>query len=150
MRILTGLVVCLMGLMGQALPPKATPGALNPAVAQGNLNKTVCVANWTKTVRPPASFMNKLKAAQMAALGLRGVAHDYEEDHRVPLEVGGNPTDPRNLWPEPWAHPYGAHEKDRLENAVKRDLCGGSLTLAQARAIFLGDFWTEYKRRFGK
>jgi hypothetical protein len=24
----------------------------------------------------------------------------YEEDHLIPLEDGGDPTDSRNLWPE--------------------------------------------------
>lgn len=149
MKILIGLVVCLLAA-GQALPPKASPGALNPAVNQANLKSTVCTANWTKTVRPSAYFTNHLKAGQMMELGLKGKARAYEEDHRVPLEVGGNPTDPKNLWPEPWAPPYGARQKDRLENAVKRDLCSGKLTLDEARKVFLGDFWAEYKRRFEK
>ena len=26
---------------------------------------------------------------------------DYEEDHLIPLELGGAPRDPNNLWPEP-------------------------------------------------
>lgn len=150
MKFCVCLVVCLVGLMGQTLPPKSTPGELNPDVTQATLKSTVCAANWTKTVRPSASFTDKLKLSQMAELGLKGKPHDYEEDHRVPLEIGGNPTDAKNLWPQPWAHPYGAHEKDRLENAVRKDLCAGKLTLAEARKIFLGDFWAEYRRRFAK
>lgn len=132
----------------QVLPPKATPGALNAQVTQANLKETACASGWTATVRPPASYTTKLKKEQMGALALIGTAKDFEEDHRVPLELGGNPTDPANLWPQPWARPYGAHEKDQLENAVKRDLCKGTLTLEQARNIFLGDFWKEYKKRF--
>jgi hypothetical protein len=26
----------------------------------------------------------------------------YEEDHLISIEDGGDPTDPRNLWPEPY------------------------------------------------
>ena len=136
-------------LAAQQLPPATTPGALNPAITQANIATTVCAANWTKTVRPSATFTDRLKQMQMRAQGLAGAASDYEEDHRVPLEIGGNPTDPANLWPQPWAGPFGAHQKDKLENAVKRDVCSGKLTLEQGRAIFLGDFWAEYKRRFG-
>lgn len=133
----------------QSTPPSGAPGALNPGVTQANVAKTICKSGWTKTVRPPASFTNKLKLKQMADLGLAGTSKDYEEDHRVPLELGGNPTDEKNLWPEPWARPYGAHEKDRLENALKRDVCHGALSLTGARAVFLGDWWPEYKRRYG-
>ena len=58
----------------QALPPAASPGVANPLVTQENLATTVCVANWTKTVRPPVSFTNRLKAEQMQAEGLTGLA----------------------------------------------------------------------------
>jgi hypothetical protein len=139
-----------ISLSAQQLPPASTPGALNPAITQANIKTTVCAANWTKTVRPSATFTDRLKQMQMRAQGLPGAESDYEEDHRVPLEIGGNPTDPANLWPQPWAGPYGAHQKDKLENAVKRDVCAGKLTLDQGRTIFLGDFWAEYIRRFGK
>lgn len=132
----------------QELPSKETPGALNPDVTQANIKKTVCNSGWTATVRPPASYTTHLKKTQMEALHLEGTAKDFEEDHRVPLELGGNPTDEKNLWPELWAHPYGAHEKDRLENAVKRDVCKGNLTLRHAQEIFLGNWWLEYKKRF--
>lgn len=147
-RLLIALIAFTALCLAQVLPPQAVPGEINAHVTQRNIRATVCASGWTKTVRPPASYTTKLKLQQMREWGLTGDAHDYEEDHRVPLEIGGNPTDPRNLWPQPWAHPYGAHEKDRLENAVKRDICNGTLTLDQARAIFLGDFWMEYKKRF--
>lgn len=135
---------------GQPLAPPQTPGALNPAVTQATINQTICVPNWTNTVRPTTTYTNKLKAAQMATLGLRGNPRQFEEDHRISLELGGNPTDPANLWPEPWKGPYNAHNKDRLENSVKRDVCAGRLSLAAGRAIFLSDWWVEYKRRFEK
>lgn len=136
-------------LHGQGLPPSSAPGSLNPNVTQANIATTICTSGWTKTIRPSASYTNKLKAKQMADLGLKGDAKDYEEDHRVSLELGGNPTDPQNLWPEPWNGPKNAHQKDRLENAVHKDVCSGKLTLKQGQEIFLGDFWAEYTRRFG-
>ena len=74
-----------------------TPGALSLRVTQDNAALTVCVAGWTRTIRPTSSYTSRLKAKQMHALHLAGSARDYEEDHLVPLCVGGHPTDHRNL-----------------------------------------------------
>jgi hypothetical protein len=110
-------------------------------VTQANLGRTVCVPGWTETVRPPVSYTSALKRQQMAALGETDPSA-YEEDHRTPISSGGAPMDPRNLWPELWSGPHGAHAKDRLEFQVLHDLCSGSTTLAQAQAYWMGDFWT--------
>lgn len=123
------------------LPPASMPGSLNPAVTQASIGSTICVKGWTATIRPPASYTTDLKRRQMAALGLVGPLSSYEEDHRVPLEVGGNPTAPSNLWPEPWNGPTGAHAKDAIENQVHADICARRMTLAQGQGIFLGNWW---------
>jgi hypothetical protein len=107
-----------------------TPGVVNPAVTQATLRTTVCRKGWTRTVRPPTSYTNALKLRQMRALGLRGPPSAYQEDHLVSLELGGNPTDPRNLWPEPYPR---AAEVDRIENELNARLCAGGLTLEQAQ-----------------
>lgn len=121
-----------------------TPGATNPEVTPADLATTVCKSGWTSTVRPPVSYTDALKHQQMTAYGFpAGTAlSTVEEDHLVPLEVGGNPTSPLNLWPEPWDGARGAHAKDAIENRAHRDLCDGRITLAQAQAVFMGDFWT--------
>lgn len=72
---------------------------------------------------------------------------DYEEDHDVPLEVGGNPSDPRNLWPEPLHGPWNAHMKDRLENRMHELVCAHEITLTQAQDAFRGN-WTVGFQRF--
>jgi len=83
-------------------PPPQSPGAVNPEVTQENIGETICVRGWTKGIRPPASYTSRVKRRQLAILGYadQNTTH-YEEDHRVPLEVGGHPRDPRNLFPEP-------------------------------------------------
>ena len=78
-----------------------TPGVVDPEITQENIAHTVCVAGYTKTVRPPTRYTEKLKRQQMRELGLEGSAHYYQEDHLVPLCVGGAPRDPHNLWPQP-------------------------------------------------
>lgn len=124
-----------------AVAPIVPPGAVNPNVTQANIHQTVCVAGWTKTIRPPASYTNKLKLEQMAAQHLVGAPGHYEEDHFIPLEIGGHPTDPLNLWPQPWPE---ARLKDRLESYTHRQMCAGKMTLEQAQEIFLGDWRTTY------
>lgn len=103
-------------------------GALNDVVTQDTVDQTVCVPNWTAAIRPPAGYTSKLKLKQMRELGLTGSPTKYEEDHFIPLELGGNPTDERNLWPEPWDGEYGAHKKDLLENHLHRSVCDKDLT----------------------
>jgi hypothetical protein len=66
----------------------------------------------------------------MAELRLTGKAKDFEEDHFVPLEIGGNPTSPLNLWPEPWPD---ARKKDVAENWLRKRVCGGKMTLREAQ-----------------
>lgn len=130
------------------LPPDSAPGALNPDVSQENIETTVCVPNWTSTVRPPVSYTNAVKKQEMADLGMTGDPHSVELDHRVPLACGGNPRDPRNLWPESWTGLRNAHAKDKLESFEHRAVCAHRITLAQCQAVFLGDFWTEYDKLF--
>ena len=119
--------------------PACTPGATNPAVTQATIGQTICVTGWTTTVRPPTSYTNPLKVRQMAAYGVHAAPSTVEEDHLVPLELGGAPRDEHNLWPEAWA---GAHLKDLVENRLHRDVCAGRVTLAAAQLAMATD-WTK-------
>jgi hypothetical protein len=95
---------------------RCTPRALNPDVKQKNIRKTICVPNWTDTVRPPTSYTNKLKVQGIADHGFKDKRlSSYEEDHLIPLAVGGSPRSPKNLWPEPHKGKFGARVKDKLE-----------------------------------
>src|SRR6266550_368748 len=62
---------------------------LNPDVTPETIRETICVVGWTATIRPPSTYTSKLKSQQMLSERLSGTAADYEEDHRVPLELGG-------------------------------------------------------------
>ncbi|HVS85623.1 MAG TPA: hypothetical protein VHD91_08320 [Gaiellaceae bacterium] len=110
--------------------PVRTPGVLNPDVTQANIRSTVCKRGWTATIRPPVDYTNALKAKQMRAYGETGPLSDYQEDHLISLELGGNPTDPRNLWPEPYPR---AGQVDKIENQLNAEVCSGQLTLAEAQ-----------------
>jgi hypothetical protein len=110
--------------------PVRTPGVLNPDVTQANIRSTICRHGWTRTIRPPTSYTDALKAKQMRQYGETGSLSDYQEDHLISLELGGSPTDPRNLWPEPYPR---ASDVDRIENELNAEVCSGELTLAQAQ-----------------
>lgn len=130
-------VLALYLWLGRATPapavvadPVRTPGVLNPAVTQATIGSTICKHGWTKTIRPPSDYTTALKRKQMAEYGLTGNLSDYQEDHLISLELGGDPTDPRNLWPEPYPR---ASEVDRIENELNDKVCSGELTLAEAQ-----------------
>ena len=56
-----------------------------------------------------AEHASSLKRRQIAAYGYTDTdPRDYEEDHLIPLELGGAPGDPRNLWPQERQLPPGA------------------------------------------
>lgn len=111
--------------------PTCTPGSIDLNVTQSNIFQTICSKGYTKTVRPPVTYTNQLKIEQIAEYGYAGTnLRDYEEDHLISLELGGNPTDPKNLWPEPGASP---NAKDSIENLCNRKVCDGLIALATAQ-----------------
>ena len=107
-----------------------TPGVLNPQVTPATVRSTICRAGWTRTVRPPVGYTNELKLSQMRQYRRRGPPSAFQEDHLISLELGGDPTDPRNLWPEPYPR---AADVDRIENDLNRRVCAGTLSLADAQ-----------------
>jgi hypothetical protein len=107
-----------------------TPGVLNPAVTQSTIATSICKSGWTRTIRPPVSYTNDLKLKQMRTYGRTGPPSAYQEDHLISLELGGHPTDPRNLWPEPYPR---AGSVDQLENELNAGVCSGKLGLAEAQ-----------------
>ena len=124
--------------------PDCTPGATNSEVTQSNIASTICVSGWTKTIRPSASYADNLKQQQLVQYGYTDTnPANYEEDHLISLELGGNPTDPRNLWPEPRTGSPNATNKDKIENYLKAQVCRGSMTLSDAQKGIAGD-WTQY------
>ena len=126
----------------------STPGAINPAVTQNNIYSTICRSGYTKTIRPPASFTTKLKIKQLSTLPYSSFndlnTRDFEEDHLISLELGGSPTDPKNLWPEPYASATGARVKDKVENALHTLVCNGSLTLKTAQKAIATNWYDAY------
>jgi hypothetical protein len=129
--------------------PTRTPGATNPEITPDNIQDNICNPNWsTKSIRPPVNYTNRLKIEQIQEYADADTnPKDYEEDHLIPLEIGGNPTDPRNLWPEPYETSIpdgGARFKDKVENYLHKQVCGGNLNLDQAQRKIASDWYLVY------
>ncbi len=122
---------------------RLTPGATNPAVTRATLRSTICVSGWSTRVRPPESYTEPLKIRQIAEYGYRDrKLGDYEEDHLIPISLGGALRDPRNLWPEPHhvklasGTDVGSYVKDGLEESLHAAVCDGRVSLAVAQHDF--------------
>lgn len=126
--------------------PFRTPGVTNPSITQETMSQTICNKAWsTKSIRPSVSYTNKLKLSQIKEYGYTDTnPADYEEDHLISLELGGSPTDPKNLWPEAYLPIPGAHEKDSVENYLHKQVCNGSMTLIEAQHEISTNWLTVY------
>ena len=139
-----------MGVMAQApqgLPnPQITPGAVDPAITSQNLQSTVCVRGYTATVRPDKRVTNRLKREQIRQYRYSDTdPRNYEQDHLIPLSIGGNPSDPRNMWPQPRTGEWSAEQKNDLEFVVYRLVCNGDIDLAQAQEKIARDWTAAYQ-----
>lgn len=136
-----------------AMPnPHLTPGAIDPRVTQANIHQTICVRGYTRTVRPPESYTERLKRRQIAQYGYTDRRlRSYEEDHLISLELGGSPTDPRNLWPEPHhvVGGWGSFAKDKLENRLHRMVCLSKISLRRAQSLIAYHWIDAYKQYIG-
>lgn len=115
-------------------------------MTQANIHSTICVSGYTTTVRPPTSYTNPLEVQLIAKYGLSLTPQQTELDHLIALELGGDPRDVRNLFPEPYLPVPGAHEKDVLENRLHALVCGGQLDLASAQLAIAADWLAAYRK----
>lgn len=131
--------------------PTCTPGATNPAVSPTDLASTICRSGWTASVRPPYSITHPEKVGSAAAYGYTGPFSTGEYDHLVPLELGGDPDDPANLWLEPNDRPGATsttNTKDALEHHLRALVCAGRLPLREAQRAIAAD-WVAALQRYG-
>lgn len=133
-------------LPAHTLPP-AVWGVADPFITQANIGQTICNPKWTTgSVRPSSSYTTALKTRQLKSMGYSDAKNaDYEEDHVISLELGGDPTDPMNLFPELYddtvaGQDLGAHAKDKVENWLHSRVCGGLMTLTEAQKAISGDW----------
>lgn len=114
-----------------------TPGAIFPDVSASD----VCVPGYSKSVR------NVSQATKNEVFREYGITNpqpgEYEIDHLISLELGGT-NDISNLWPEPYNAQNGAHEKDKVENYLHKQVCNGNMTLQEAQDAIRTDWYQVY------
>ena len=132
--------------------PVWQPGVYNPDVTQDTIQTTICVSGYSSKIRPPVSYTDNLKIQQIKQYGYSDTnTADYEEDHLIPLGVGGDPKDPKNLWPQPRnTTPYNASTKDTLEDKLHKLVCTGEVPLDIARQAFATDWVAAYRQYVGQ
>ena len=136
-------VAVVVFCLGPAGPDPIRPDpALTPGATLGVGLKQLCTPGYTKTVRNvPAA----LTAQVYAEYGIKHVPGTHEVDHLISLELGGSNAI-TNLWPQTYAPPYGAHQKDNLENWLHRQVCGGKMPLADAQRDIASDWIAAYQK----
>ena len=126
--------------------PRMTPGTVDPAVTQENIHATVCIKGYTQRVRPDKDYTNRLKHEQLRQYRYTDVnPANYEQDHLIPLNIGGNPSDPRNLWPQPRQGEWSAEQKNDLEFVVYKMVCRGEISLQEAQQRVAHNWIQAYK-----
>lgn len=127
-----------------------TPGVAASDVTQENIRTTICTPGFTQPPRrPPSSYTDNLKVVGFDQYGLSDrKKSDYEEDHLISLELGGDPKDAKNLWPEAYHASIpdgGARYKDKVEKYLNLQVCHGQMTLADAQNAIVADWYKVYQ-----
>jgi hypothetical protein len=132
--------------------PHCTPGAISPEVTQSNIGSTICSSGYTSSIRPPESITEPEKEANAVSYGYTGSFSTAEYDHLIPLELGGDPNAPQNLWVEPNDNPNAMsvnNSKDELENVLNDMVCAGQITLFNAQFAISSNWVTAYQTYVG-
>jgi hypothetical protein len=87
----------------------------------------------------------KLERAVYLEYGITRPAGQYEIDHLVGPDLGGN-NSIANLWPEAATPRPGFHEKDRLETYLRHKVCSGGADLRVAQRMLARDWLAAYRR----
>jgi hypothetical protein len=117
-------------------------------VTQTTISSTICTRGFTATIRPPESVTEPEKVQSAAAYGYSGSLRTAEYDHLIPLELGGDPNDPANLWVEPNDRSGAVttyNSKDTLEGRLKKLVCSGQMALASARQAIATNWVAAYQ-----
>lgn len=141
--LLFGFTVALAVRMGGARAQDA--GMLDERVTQQSVSETICRTGYADTVAPP---FGELMAHKDRLLAERGIEADHGAafaiDRRVPVVLGGSPNAPANLDLLPWAGLQGERRKARAAVMLKRCVCEGKLSLAEAQAAIVGNWSVVY------
>lgn len=134
-------------------PPLLPDATKTPGKASYLDQNTVCTMGSTKNIRnvPEKSKQQVYEDYGIAKCqGYCSGPEGCEIDHLISLELGGaNTAD--NLWPQPYDGDWNAHDKDRLENTLRKMMCvDKTITLEEAQHDISTDWIAAYKKYIGE
>lgn len=133
-----GIQIKTIGCAANQVSPDSacTPGAILTTDTS-----VICKSGYTKTVRDvPLSEKKQV----FREYGIPWSRHgNYEVDHLISLEIGGSNTI-SNLWPESYFIKNGARTKDKFENYLHAQVCGGRMAVQGAQQEIATDWLAHY------
>ncbi len=146
--VVLALLVAFVALArGDDLPdPELTPGAVRTDITLVD----ICTRKWGTDVR---HVTPKMRRDVLASYGGEPACvpdksgRTFELDHLVSRELGGADVT-ENLWPQCYTGEWNAVMKDRLENALHKLVCDGSISLRHAQGLIASDWRDIYRHLF--
>lgn len=114
------------------------PGQLDAAVV-GHIAQTICDESWVAAatrLEPPPSTKDRL----LIEYRLPGNPVTYTVAHVIPVEDGGSPTSPRNLYPLAVTGYGGQETHTAAAEKLNDEICDHKITVAQAAKTLKGDW----------
>ncbi len=122
--------------------PVLTPGAVVDADLE-----TICRPGYAKAARQNIQFLRNRIFASYHLIDVD--RRRYEVDHDIPISLGGDPTDIRNLWPESRDGIWNAEVKDHLEIVLHEKVCAGEVPLREAQQAISRNWIDAYLKYVG-
>jgi hypothetical protein len=137
-------------------PPPLTAAAIEPKIKitpkitsknyQNNLPQTLCVGGQVSSAHS-SDFSGKSGKLQLCKFSYMGTSSkNYEEIRLAPPSVGGNPSDPRNLWPKRQISAWDAAQKERGKFVTSRMVCTQEITLAEIQQAISANLIEVWKK----
>jgi len=125
--------------------PLKPDSRLTPGATMAMSREEVCAV-------PDADEMRLVPASMAGQVfndyGIRPTPRTYEVDYLIAPALGGA-TDPKNLWPQPYAAGvWNAGVKDALESHLRELVCQGAIDLSTAQQEIATDWIAAYRKYF--
>jgi hypothetical protein len=141
------LVVAAAGAVQRASATGHEKALLDKRVTQHSVADTICRTGYADAVSPSLDLTMEYKNRLLAARGIdpdKGAG--YALDRRIPVVLGGSPDALDNFDLLPWAGHAGERRKELLATRLKRCVCAGRMSLADAQAAIFGNWTKQYAR----
>ena len=151
-RFARALRVALLALLASGAAQRAPAREqdsklLDTRVTQQSVADTICRPGYADEVSPS---LDEIMAHKDQLLAARGIDPEngasYALDRRVPVVLGGSPDAAENFDLLPWAGHAGERRKTLLATRLKRCVCAGRISLADAQAAIVGNWTKRYAR----